>query len=92
MPFNVQCKKCLHYRNEWCKQKLDSPDPDLVRDCLYYSTATNADLLRAMSDEELAEWIAGRYPDCPPGVSPAPLGCDDVCAECWLDWLRQEAT
>ena len=52
----------------------------------------NADRIRAMTDEELAEWIAGRYPDCPPGTSPAPLGCDDVCSECWLEWLRQEAT
>lgn len=52
---------------------------------------THADRIRAMTDEELAEWIAGRYPDCPPGVSPAPIGCDDVCAGCWLEWLRQEA-
>lgn len=51
---------------------------------------TNADRIRSMSDEDLAEWIAGRYPDCPPGVTPAPLGCDDVCAECWLEWLKKE--
>lgn len=52
---------------------------------------SNADRIRAMTDEELAQWIAGIYPDCPPGFSPAPLGCDDVCAECWLEWLKGEA-
>ena len=52
---------------------------------------TKADCIRAMSDEELAEWIASIYPDCPPGRE----GCindTDVCQSCWLDWLRQEAT
>lgn len=52
---------------------------------------TNYDCVVHKTPEELAEWIAGIYPDCPPGFSPAPLGCDDVCRECWLDWLRQEA-
>ena len=90
MPFSVQCKKCLHYRNEWCEKKLDSPDPDLLRDCLYYSTATRADRIRAMTDEELAEWLgriqydtayycAGEYEQ----MYPYPDG--------WLDWLKQEA-
>ena len=42
---------------------------------------TNADRLRYMSDGKLAEWIANRCPECPPGQRPAPVGCDDVCAE-----------
>ena len=98
MPFNVQCKKCLHYRNEWCKQKLDSPDPDLVRDCLYYITATNADRVRAKCDEELAEFF-GTLPCCPPGEDLEELcfpldSCEgtEMKVKCWLKWLRQEAT
>lgn len=51
---------------------------------------THGDKLRAKNDEELARWIADRSFDCPPGFSPAPLGCDDVCVECWLDWLKEE--
>lgn len=39
---------------------------------------TNADRIRAMSDEELAAWIAKRSPG--------------TTAERWLDWLRQEVT
>lgn len=54
---------------------------------------TWGDKLRAMSDEELAEWIgkvtAGGYGMCAPGH----YDCTgkNSCAPCWLDWLRQEA-
>ncbi len=56
---------------------------------------TNADRIRAMSDEELAEWLANNQ-DC--------YACayfDDVegickggesCREMMLDWLKQEAS
>lgn len=53
---------------------------------------TNADRIRAMSDEELAEWL-GVYCNgqtaqevekpCISGVG--------SCEECWLDWLKEEA-
>ena len=58
MPYNVQCKKCYHLQNDWCKEKVDSPDPDLVRDCQYYKTATVADRIRAYNDRKLAEFCA----------------------------------
>lgn len=48
-----------------------------------YRTATNADRLRSMSDEELAEWlcdIAGWLPMYEGKMHPI------------LDWLKQEAT
>ena len=38
---------------------------------------TNGDRIRAMSDEELAEWLAKNDPECDP-------------PEWWLNWLRQE--
>lgn len=40
---------------------------------------TNADRIRAMTDEELAKFIAERNPDLP-----------DVFAECVLEWLKKE--
>ena len=51
-----------------------------TRRCLF----TNADRIRAMSDEELAEFIAGMS-----GL----IQCRqiDVAIEKWLDWLRKEA-
>lgn len=55
---------------------------------------SNADRIRAMTDEELARFFCdeygcpiGRgYPDC--GETPT----DPVCVGCWLEWLRQEAS
>jgi len=48
----------------------------------------NGDVIRAMSDEELAEFMWA--------------GCDNItqeackrhagCVDCWLDWLREDAT
>lgn len=53
---------------------------------------TNADRIRSLSDEELAEWIGkvtgGGYGMCAPGH----YDCTgkDSCAPCWLDWLKKE--
>lgn len=46
----------------------------------------NGDAIRAMTDEELADYcVAWSY--CPPGV-----GCAGkaTCNACWLDWLKEE--
>ena len=56
---------------------------------------THADKIRAMTDEELAEWgcaLAG----CPPGPDltelcyPEAYGNRSCCYKCWLGWLKQE--
>ena len=45
---------------------------------------TNADRIRAMSDEELVRWVG--LDSCPKdAVCPLPVNCE----KCWLDWLRQ---
>ena len=54
MPKNVVCKKCNNLVNDWCEKVIDSPDPDMQRDCQHFREKTNADRIRAMSDEELA--------------------------------------
>lgn len=49
---------------------------------------TNADRIRAMSDEELAEFHSGpgvRY-GCVPHATHGK--CVNDCTQCWLDWLR----
>lgn len=46
---------------------------------------TNADRIRAMSDEELAEWVTcSRYF----GIE---MVCDTSCVACCLEWLKQPA-
>ena len=57
MPKNVVCKKCKNLVNDWCEKVIDSPDPDMQRDCRYFCEKTNAQKIRAMSDEELAWYL-----------------------------------
>ena len=59
-------------------------------------TQTNADRIRAMTDEELAYFIAEPSVAPPPWCKEIPV-CphldEDIvpCHECAIDWLRQEA-
>ena len=46
---------------------------------------TNADRIRAMTDEELAEFLWG---DGCPGSK---RECDGDCVKCFLEWLKQPA-
>lgn len=32
----VKCADCDEYRNEWCEKVVDSPHPDMIRDCPYW--------------------------------------------------------
>lgn len=51
---------------------------------------TNADRIRAMTDEELAEWFGGSEAFCPPGQHETNEcdACPDVCTGHWLSWLK----
>ena len=50
---------------------------------------TNADRIRDLSVEEMAEL----FPKCPPGRRDATWSCDGFanCPACWLDWLKSPA-
>lgn len=49
---------------------------------------TNADRIRAMTDEEMAHYFS-EQPDACPGRA----GCSGKnCYDCWLAWLKQEAS
>ncbi len=51
-------------------------DYEFLVQCEPPQPITNADRIRSMTDEELAEWLEGRFPLPINGL--------------WLDWLRQE--
>ena len=61
-----------------------------------YKPQTNADRIRAMTDEEIAEILES---DCPSTRRKCPdfeeemfdKSYHEICKKCWLDWLRQEA-
>lgn len=66
-------------------------------DCSYHTRApkqkrTNADRIRAMTDEELAECIFSDLSECacPPfhGYGEGCAGYDS-CISCWIDWLKE---
>lgn len=57
---------------------------------------TNADRIRAMTDEELARflWQAAPYDNCPPikciEAETLKKPTTDECIACWGRWLKQE--
>ena len=83
------CKKCpvnewdcdAQYRGSRCAElrakAVTDKDP-----------ATNADRIRAMSDEELKDFLFGlrKTGGCPPSN---PDTCVHDCEDCWNDWLQQ---
>lgn len=77
-----------------CKCQRNSDSRDNEPCCRCDSRMTNADRIRNMSDEELAEfnlcphmvnWKKGNYDTC------AHPNDKDACKKCMLDWLRSEA-
>ena len=100
MAKNVVCKKCNNLVNDWCEKVIDSPDPDIQRDCPHFREKTNADRIRAMSDEELATHLHDIGWDCHLCAEHGRLDnepllrgekCDDKCVEHCLEWLQQPA-
>ena len=82
--------KCIEtYRGSGCAALrgtygLDS-DPEII---------TNADRIRAMSDEELAEFLEDLdfcYSYCPQGMARSPYtpDCSQTCEKELLSWLQQ---
>ena len=79
---------CKKYSDDevtsWCVQ---SPCKD--------EKPSNADRIRAMTDEEMAELFMQEY-DCSdsftcPVQHPCPPEKEASCRECFLDWLKEEA-
>ena len=50
---------------------------------------TNADRIRSMTDEELAEVIVEWCPDREIGKCQC-TPYKDLCTQCWLNWLKRE--
>ena len=53
---------------------------------------TNADRIRSMTDEELADWL-GVYCNGQTAQEVGKPCASDIgsCEECWLDWLKEGA-
>lgn len=70
--------------------KLDGYGDGLITDVTMEITSskfttTNADRIRNMSDEELADFLDDV------GIPPCDCCCHNECESCWKDWLQSEA-
>ena len=89
----VKCINCKNLRLDgWCEKIADSPHDDLDRRCDFFQTATNADSIRRMNDDELAEFLCDMV-----------TRTEGACNECvayeycekghtgFLDWVKEES-
>ena len=85
-------KRCLENAD-----RMICPDyPEKCRFCGAFREPTNADSIRAMSDEELAELHYSSSAHC---IADDPTVCDrhdfignlTPCEQCYLKWLQQPA-
>ena len=91
MPKNVVCKKCNNLVNGWCEKVIDSPDPDMQRDCQHFCEKTNAQKIRSMSDDELNELFRDIYNAGAEDVSAYEWGQRKNSFEWTMDWLQHPA-
>ena len=83
------CESCAR---KDCKERTKQDDLRIVIACEEYlkHKATNADRIRAMSDEELATFLADDDRVCPPVKQNCSRHVHD-CVGCHLAWLKQPA-
>ena len=84
---NCKHKDCWEYADP-CNSCTDVND---TREPTNWEAQTNADRIRRMTDEELANFVSlccgWTCAECPVGRE-----CNgDECFSTWLDWLKQEA-
>lgn len=51
----VKCRDCEEYRNEWCEKVIDSPHPDMLRDCQYFHEK-DKDLIKVIRCRDCKFW------------------------------------
>ena len=88
----AKCKNCINLQNHWCDMVADSPDENAERECCTYECMTNADKIRSMSDEELAEFIEQVSTDSMETISFGTKEYEEIWEhkETALQWLQSE--
>lgn len=97
----AKCKNCQHLKIDSATEKkvcfligeIESPDEEIS--CCCYRPATNADRIRSMTDEELAEFLSCdcddviNCKDCKEPVNEYG-SCSGLCRYEYLRWLKSE--
>lgn len=91
MAKNVVCKKCNNLVNGWCEKVIDSPDPDMQRDCQHFCEKTNADRIRSMTDDELNDLFHDIYDAGEEDAVAYEWGQRTNSFEWTMEWLQQTA-
>ena len=91
MAKNVVCKKCNNLVNGWCEKVIDSPDPDMQRDCQHFCEKTNADRIRSMTDDELNDLFHDIYDAGEEDAVAYEWGQRTNSFEWTMDWLQKTA-
>jgi hypothetical protein len=106
MGTGIKCKFCKNSayltdedvgRYLWCFEFEEDLDEDIVvTPCHAYKPKTNADVIRNMSDEELAEFFNKlEYESVVYGnglfsCSMDSKRCGESCTPCYVEWLQKE--
>lgn len=53
---NIKCSDCAEYRNEWCEKIVDSPYPDMLRDCQYWHE--RKDMVEVIRCKDCTHWYS----------------------------------
>ena len=101
----MKCKNCINLFDvvdeddnpdgKWCPQICDSPDVEIDRQCDKFKPITNADRIRSMTDEELADYLIKLTEVVPTCEVCEPTyretgDCDCQCETGVLRWLKME--
>ena len=78
----AKCKNCTNLHEHWCEKIVDSPWEDKERECDQYKCMTQAERIRSMTDEELAEWFSTVTDDVLRGSTWSKDG--------WMKYLQSE--
>lgn len=88
----VYCQNCTHFDRDMqcCRLTCIVRHEGKERECDTFERriVTNGDRIRAMSNEEIAEFLEEN--NCPPGMD-SDARCPARCSICWLNWLNAEA-
>ena len=88
MSETVTCASCVNLdKDGWCEKIADSPHTDTERYCGYHQTATKADIIRHMTEEELARFLC----DISSCRNCMAKRCCGVGRNGFLDWLKEES-
>lgn len=83
--YNSDFNLCLHWRYE------DINEHSQI--CNYFKPNTNGDVIRRMSNAELAEFLSTQVicPNCPARTEECIGNASKVCKKNWLAWLNAPA-